>query len=55
MTLSGFSMMEPAHDLPGRQEHQILCYYRCSNHMKAAYDRCSTYRHYRAAELEEHV
>jgi hypothetical protein len=23
--------------------------------MKAAYDRCSNYRHYRAAELEEHV
>ncbi len=28
-------------------------YYRCSNHMKASYDGCSIYRHYRAEELEE--
>ncbi len=30
-------------------------YYRCSNHMKASYDGCSIYRHYRAEELEEQV
>ena len=30
-------------------------YYRCANHMQYAYDGCSNYRHYRAAELEEQV
>jgi site-specific DNA recombinase len=47
--------MSPHTIAPGAKSRKRYYYYRCSNHMKTAYDGCSNYRHYRAEELEEQV
>ena len=47
--------MTPHSISPGGKSTRFYYYYRCSNHMKASYDGCSNYRHYRAKELEEQV
>ncbi|MDQ3913254.1 MAG: recombinase family protein [Actinomycetota bacterium] len=47
--------MSPHTIAPGAKSRKRYYYYRCSNHMKSAYDGCSNYRHYRAQELEEQV
>jgi site-specific DNA recombinase len=47
--------MSPHTIAPGAKSRKRYYYYRCSNHMKTAYDGCSNYRHYREQELEEQV
>jgi hypothetical protein len=47
--------MSPHTIAPGAKSRKRYYYYRCSKHMKTAYDGCSNYRHYRAQELEEQV
>jgi len=47
--------MAPHTISPGGKSTRFYYYYRCAKHTRDCYDGCSSYRHYRAEQLEEQV